>query len=148
MNPDDVRRGLVLHLDPDILEREGAASNRHSQTRVRGLHWFVCLLVDRGDSIWTPLFSRPSSQRIEIPKAAKRGAFKWRSSTTYADPKQMWACSTAHILLAAETTDRSMEQCFQNVVDATALGKQLNSAAIVMMRSYLRRQDDSDERND
>jgi len=130
------RRGLVLHLDPDVLENAGAVSKLYRLScRVLGWHWFVCLLVDdSGYSVWAPLFSRTAGSRYEVPTGAKRGHPNWRQAATFVDPDQLWICSQEQVNDAATDDPRG----FQNSLDTKVLDKRTNARATVALRSYLR----------
>lgn len=103
----EFRVGLVLHMDPDTLEAEGAyghllGGEKTISTRVHGPHYFLCVGTDgRGrHSYWAPLFSRDRGHRLRIPNEMKVGPYQWRQTTTHLDERQMWSAKWFAIEMA------------------------------------------------
>lgn len=62
---DDICRGLVLSLDPDVLEESGGVFVE--ENRIKGPHYALCLGHNGEDTIWVFLTSKPGLLRKAIP---------------------------------------------------------------------------------
>jgi len=98
--PSRLFRGLVLHLDPDVLRLEGAQCEGHG---VRGDHYFLCVSADpeSDESSWIPLSSKPGVGRLLVPACVKAGHCSWVRRPTYAVSHQLWLASSAAVFEAA-----------------------------------------------
>jgi len=99
---DDIVEGLVLHLDPDVLEKSGGSYNVSKEIRVKGGHFFLCVQAGDDDGEWMPLFSSPSKDRVVIPFEGRTGDMKWVKGAAHLHPGQTWKAKHAAILLAAK----------------------------------------------
>ena len=92
--------GLVLHLDPDVLRREGALCEGDE---VEGDHFFLCVSVepDRDETFWVPLSSKARDGRVLLPSTTKRGDHSWVRRPTYAVGDQLWLATSMAVFEAA-----------------------------------------------
>lgn len=97
----EIKKGIVLHLDPDVLESCGGVPTGRPECRVRGVHFFVCVRHLDGFGMWMPLFSEPGICRVELPAAGRQGHFKWRTGTSHIHLKQAWSASDLAVVRAA-----------------------------------------------
>ena len=129
----EIAVGLALHLDPEVLLLKGASSTGNESTRVRGLHFFVCVAHDLStkQGRWIPAFGSDGPARILIPKERKVGHEKWRSDATCVHPSQVWDVPDSAIAEAAHAANDLSRQGRRNRVrDAGSLPlKPLDSAA-------------------
>jgi hypothetical protein len=92
--------GLVLHLDPDELERSGGSYSCAKPFRVQGGHFFVCLRVSRRTGRWLPLYTNDGPGRIRLI-GSRSGHPKWTGATTYYHTGQVWTADHVAIAVAA-----------------------------------------------
>ena len=103
----DLGPGIVLHLDPDELERLGGRYTGGEVFRVQGGHFFLCLDDDGSVGHWLPLFSKPGTGRFLLT-GQRHGHIKWTGVMAYYHPGQVWIASHDAIVGAAESgRDRS-----------------------------------------
>jgi len=93
--------GLVLHLDPDVLEDEGAVYLCSPDLRVRGGHFFLCIAADDSNGEWIPLYENPGPGRVEVPADGRRGHPKWTCGTCHLHIDQIWQASHTAVARAA-----------------------------------------------
>jgi hypothetical protein len=98
----DIGPGLVLHLDPDTLEDEGATFTGAPENRVEDFHFFVCVSHWDGAGEWLPLFPRPGTGRIKLPAEGRNGHRKWTEGSSYYHRDQLWSASDAAVKAAAK----------------------------------------------
>lgn len=67
VDPSEIVPGLVLHLDPAVLEAEGAEYHPGGGPRARGDHYFLCVIAEASEGFWVPLSSKPGENRVRIP---------------------------------------------------------------------------------
>ena len=105
----EIDAGLVLHLDPDVLEKEGSTYKCKREHRVQGVHLFLCLGKAPNESFWTPLYSREGNGRVILNTAAKRGHANWRARTSYVQEDEIWFIKRPHAvyLAAGKAEDKS-----------------------------------------
>src|ERR1043165_6193614 len=94
--------GLVLHLDPDVLEAHGATYSCDEKHRVKGHHFFVCTGADEETGLWLPLYSNTGIGRIKFPDEGRSGHPKWTEALCYYHPDQVWTAPHGAIVRAAE----------------------------------------------
>ena len=92
--------GLVLHLDPDELERSGGTYSCAKPFRVQGGHFFVCLSVSDQEARWLPLYTNDGPGRTLLT-GSRSGHSKWTGATTYYHSGQIWTADHAAIAAAA-----------------------------------------------
>ena len=63
---EDIGQGIVVFLDPDVLESQGAVFTSEDH-RVQGPHFFLCLGAKEEETIWITLYSRQGLNRGTIP---------------------------------------------------------------------------------
>lgn len=98
-----VEVGLVLHLDPDELERNGGKYSCSPERRVKGLHFFLIIGVQGLTITCVPLYSNENSPGREfVPKNGRTGHHKWARGSFYFDKNQCWSASAAAIWSAAQ----------------------------------------------
>ncbi len=101
IRPHEIQDGIVLHLDPDELEAEGAVCTNDESARVQGSHFFVCIASDQESGNWVPLFTSAGPSRTPVPPDEKRGHPKWIESPTYFHRQQVWQAPHAAVVAAA-----------------------------------------------
>ncbi len=99
--PGEIKRGLVLHLDPDELVAHGGSTNVDEALRVRGQHFFLCLTSNGQDSRWLPLYTSGGKDRVELPRAARDGHPKWTDGSCFYHPEQVWSAPIHAVIAAA-----------------------------------------------
>lgn len=100
--PEEIVRGLVLHLNPDVLEAEGGTYTCIPSRRVLGGHFFLCLeTASDGHGRWLPLYEGDGVGRIKVSSDARVGHPKWTNSPCYYHPAQVWTASHAAVSKAA-----------------------------------------------
>lgn len=97
----EIKDGLVLYLDPDELEAEGAVCTGAGPARVQGAHFFVCIAANEASGNWVPLFSAAGPFRDLVPYEEKTGHPKWCETTTYFHTKQVWQAPHAAVVAAS-----------------------------------------------
>ena len=97
----DIKPGLILHLDPDTFEKEGATYTCAPQLRVRGGHFFLCISSSKDLSQWLPLYSEQGVGRKEIPRKGRTGDSKWTTASCFWHKDQVWTASGKAALAAA-----------------------------------------------
>jgi len=97
----EIADGIVLYLDPDELEAEGAACMGTDSARVVGPHFFVCIASNERSGNWVPLFSLDGPRRALLPHQEKEGHAKWCESTTYFHLQQVWQAPHSAVVAAA-----------------------------------------------
>lgn len=103
----EIAPGLVLHLDPDELERRGATYTCPRDLRVQGGHFFLCLEDDGSTGRWLPLYSSTGPGRFLLT-GKRLGHPKWTSGAAYFHPGQVWTADHAAVAgAAAAGNDRS-----------------------------------------
>jgi tetratricopeptide (TPR) repeat protein len=120
---DDIKPGTVLFLDTDILATLGGSFTTDGRQRVRGRHFFLCVITEPEYwSIWFPLFSRNHGNRIEVSSVHK----EWRLGTAFLYPYQYWRAPFISVL-AAEFACWGMPHANQrNFVDEGNLQRVIN----------------------
>lgn len=101
LSSDELQLGLVLHLDPAILEHEGGESYPPSKRRVEGDHYFLCIHSSRGLTCWVPLSSKDRRGRIRLSPFDKYGHVAWTRRSSYAIVAQFWLAPAEAVLEAA-----------------------------------------------
>ncbi len=88
----EVRPGLAAFIDPEIWLEHGGECLAPPWYRIKGPHYFVCLVALKWTSVWTALTSKPRyGQRLEISSDEKRGHPVWVETPTFvAHPNQTW----------------------------------------------------------
>lgn len=104
----EITPGLVLHLDPDELQKSGGTFTCEESRRVRAGHFFVCLDVEDTTARWLPLYTRPDVGRQKLADTGRTGHSKWTGASCYWHYEQIWqAPHTAVIAAAAKGGDMS-----------------------------------------
>lgn len=99
---DEIVKGIVLHLDPDVLEKGGASYTCPSATRVQNPRFFMCVdLLECEMGLWAPIFPRQTSVRVQLDKSGAYGHPKWTSGDSFLDPNQIWQASHSVVADAA-----------------------------------------------
>jgi hypothetical protein len=104
VDPEELRPGLVLFLDPEILEHDTRTKNTPGYGGpVLGPHFFLVLRKTRpGRFLLTPLFSRPGYDRIALDDDLKTGRTQfWRDQASYMFRWEFWLASTSAVVDAS-----------------------------------------------
>lgn len=99
---DEIEVGLVLRLDPDVLEQAGGTYTGNAFVRVQGWHLFLCIEAFAERARWIPLFSRSSTHRSALPKRGRSGHEPWLSGTFNYHYGQIWSAPHSAVVDAAE----------------------------------------------
>jgi hypothetical protein len=88
----EVRPGLAAFIDPEIWLEHGGECIAPPWYRIKGPHYFVCLVALKWTSVWTALTSKPRyGKRLEISSDEKSGHPVWVETPTFvAHPNQTW----------------------------------------------------------
>lgn len=88
----ELRPGLAAFIDPQIWLEYGGECIAPSCYRIKGPHYFVCLVALKWTSVWTALTSKPRyGQRLKISSDEKSGHPVWVETPTFvAHPNQTW----------------------------------------------------------
>jgi hypothetical protein len=114
---DEIRLGLVIHLDTDILRELGGCETNAEQSdiedrAVHGPHYFLVVEVHDQLEVCTavPLFSQsaPGSERLQEPLKAGYPD-KWIGDDSYFSRWQHWRIPLRHVE-AASATDEADRQ--------------------------------------
>ncbi len=98
----EVQPGLVLHLDPDVLEEEGGRYTCSRDRRVRGPHFFLVTGRDEQEVVVLPLYTEDGVGRVELGRRGRTGHFKWVRGKSSYHPEQIWAVPVDAVVLAAD----------------------------------------------
>lgn len=100
---EELSRGLVLHLNPNVLSSSGATLSCPSANRVVGGHFFLCVEDpdESGLTKWVPLFTAENDGRIAIDTADSVGHAKVTEGAFHFHPGQVWTASGDQIRAAA-----------------------------------------------
>lgn len=93
--------GLVLHLDPTQLVKEGATCTVDSDIRVEGQHFFLCVEKSILVSKWIPLFTSNGPGRIALNNSGLKGHPKWVATKPHYHPAQIWTATNEAVAHAA-----------------------------------------------
>lgn len=131
IQPDELEAGLVLFLEPTVLQLRGASNSvEYRSYEVAGTHPFLCCRKLDDVGLWMPIFSRPGADRILIPRDEKRGHAQWRARRSYFHPGQRWTIRTSIVLEAAEAAREKSSPGFRNRVCCEWLEQQLRSTEV------------------
>lgn len=97
----EIKKGIVLHLDPESLRSGGGKSTGLPECSVRGVHFFVCISHAEQSGVWMPLFSEPGNDRVAVPTVGRRGHANWMLGTSHIHLKQAWFASDSAVVEAA-----------------------------------------------
>jgi hypothetical protein len=111
----------VLHLEPAMLQKFDIATTCDPALRVNKAHFFVCLEVDAAAGKWTPVYSVPGKDRVEIPSEAKAGHDKWCAGASYYHLGQLWTVPHKAIAKAAVAGGDRSTNTQRNTVNPDAL---------------------------
>ncbi|HDR9098760.1 TPA: hypothetical protein QDB15_005355 [Burkholderia vietnamiensis] len=117
----DIAVGLVLHLDPDVLEQKGGTYTCEPALRVQGQHFFVCISVDGNTSRWLPLYSNEGDGRTLVEPNAKKGHAKWQQSICYWHKDQIWEASGDAVYWAAGRAHDKSRKGTRNTLDVASV---------------------------
>ena len=118
---DDLKPGLVLHLDPISLKQGGGQHYSPDGFRVPGDHYFLCVLVEEDESYWVPLSSKPGELRLKLERSEKRGHPTWTQSDTYAVASQFWRASSRAVIESARVANERSQRGNRNSLTSEAV---------------------------
>jgi len=95
----EIRPGLALFIDADVLVAAGASFTGQEHGRAHGPHYFVCIAAGDEASEWVATSSNPALGRILIRR--KSGHPGWVSRPSYADLWQVWTATNDTVGRAA-----------------------------------------------
>jgi hypothetical protein len=109
LRPEDITPGLVIHLDTEVLRREGGSLTNAQVTAdedraVTGAHDFVIAMVDAKARRVTalPLFPRSAPGSAPLDDRLRNGSAEWMAHPVYYSRWQHWQIPV-DALLAAST---------------------------------------------
>lgn len=114
----EIAVGLVLHLDPDRLEADGASYNCPAEARVRGQHLFLCVAINDAQSQWLPLFTNAAPGRVALSSEGRKGHGKWVDGDFHYHPGQVWTGSAKAIANAAARANDKSRRGRRSTLDA------------------------------
>lgn len=86
----EIKRGLVLLLDPEKMRGSGARCNTEEESQIRGYHYFACIGTGFTNdlSFWIPMSSRYKPNRTYVGQTSKRGCkiLGWRNNLHVEEP--------------------------------------------------------------
>ena len=97
----DLKAGLVLHLDPDVLESSGGTYGCAAEQRVQGHHFFLCIEASGQTGRWLPVYSGPGIDRTKLPTRGRSGHPKWLNANAYYHVAQVWSAPCQAVIAAA-----------------------------------------------
>jgi hypothetical protein len=104
VDPQELRPGLVLYLDPAILEQDSRTETVSPRdASIRGPHFFL-LLPSPWQRRWltTPLYSRPGRARLRLDPKLKGGPSRpWHEHHSYLYRRQLWVAPISAIVDAS-----------------------------------------------
>jgi len=99
---DEIRPGLALHVDPDVMRHNGATITAVPECSASYKHrYFLCVASGPAKGWWTPLFSHYVICRGIIPPKGKIGHPTWKGCDTFYHPQQLWLVSHEAIVAAS-----------------------------------------------
>ncbi len=109
----EIRPGLALFMDADVLVAAGASCTGQQQGRANGAHYFVCVAAERDVSDWVATSSHPGVGRVRV--RSKSGHPGWVSRSTYADLWQVWTATDDVVRRAALAAGDASERGWRNL---------------------------------
>jgi hypothetical protein len=118
----EIRVGLVLHFDPEVLIQNGSTFSCGATERVTGAHFFACVARDARSKTgtWVPCFGETGTDRVQIPPQEKSGHPKWTAASTYYHPAQAWTVPDAAVEPAARAGKDASRQGARNLIKRPA----------------------------
>jgi len=108
ITPAEITSGLVLHLDPDVLEQRGGTYECPPSFRVQNGHFFLCLDATKTEGRWLPLYTKDGKGRVEISRIGRTGHEKWTGGTFFYHEDQVWTAPHGAVVASADAgTDLS-----------------------------------------
>lgn len=100
---EEVKPGLVVHVDTAILRgRGGSVANAGQDRAVQGPHYFLVLQADGVTCVAAPLFSKSAPGSDLLDETKKAGLpDKWVGQDTYTSRWQHWRIPLANIEAAS-----------------------------------------------
>lgn len=98
----EIEAGLVLHVSPDALLREGAQPSSGANGPCFGDHWFLCVENSDSHGLWLPLFSRDLGRRKSISTTGRTGLPRWTAGVWHYETRQTWRMSHRAAVRGAE----------------------------------------------
>ena len=121
LRADELRAGLVLHLDPISLKQAGGHHYSPEGFRIPGDHYFLCVLIEGDDTYWVPLSSKPGELRLKVERSEKRGHPMWTQVDSYAIASQSWMAKASAIVEAATVANERSRRGARNTVTDTGV---------------------------
>jgi hypothetical protein len=119
----EIKPGLVLHLDPETLEREGGTYACDASRRVQEGHFFLCLSTLKEVGWWLPLFSEPGDGRTKLSRDGRSGHEKWTTGECYWHKDQVWSAPHKAVIAAAIAGADQSSLALRNRLAGRALPK-------------------------
>lgn len=105
--------GIVRWLDPCVLAAHPRTCCMEPGAResLTGPHRFLCVDAGISWSTWTPLMSKNTFYRVEVPQSIRRcdhtmRGLYWMTGTFYANPENLWTVSNWVVEHAARSIQR------------------------------------------
>lgn len=119
----EVVAGIVLHLDPDELERKGGSATCAKSFRVQGGHFFLCIGSEGGKERLIPLYTRPGKGRTLLAANGRSGHSKWTNGTFYWHSGQVWTAPVSAVVSAASVGKDASSKGNRNTMDGAQIPK-------------------------
>lgn len=103
---DEIDSGLVVHIDPDVLEQNGGTYTGAKERRVQGRHAFLIMKREGEKVQLAPLFTNNGPSRHPISTSGRTGHPWWVKGIFYWHEFQVWSAS-AEAVVTASATDLS-----------------------------------------
>jgi hypothetical protein len=113
--------GLVLHLDPDVMESAGGTYSCSASLRVQGRHTFLCLDATGTKARWLPLYSEMATRRRVLPKAGRTGHAFWVNGIFHYHEEQVWTVPHSACIAAASAAPDLSTKESRNMLAAAQL---------------------------
>ena len=92
LRPEEIRRGLALHLSPNELVDQGLVAVRLAlrASATRDKHYFICVQQANTSAVFVPCSSRIEDSRVPLAIGEKRGHEHWIMPPTFVIVNQIW----------------------------------------------------------
>ena len=101
----EVRSGLVLFMDPNVLVDEGAVLGGFGRP-IDTPHYFICIATDGSTSSWVAASSHNGPCRLPVTR--KSGHPGWVGRATFVVPFHVWTAPFEAVALASAGVDFSV----------------------------------------
>lgn len=97
--PNDITVGLVVPLEPDVLEAWGSVSHVGADD-IGHPQLMLCVSADASASVWVPLFPDAGPGRLWLSTNGRTGSSAWTHGRFYFRPEFFWRSSASAVIAA------------------------------------------------